>query len=137
MTEATHIPRKIANQLLHLAQRSPNAEICGLIGGRQGLPQNCYPVDNSADDPAQHFMLDAKGQIAAMKTMRERGEELCAIYHSHPHAPATPSASDLQQAAYPDALYLIISLNTQGLLEMRGFKINPKGCAEVPLMLGE
>jgi len=137
MTDAPLIPRKIANQLLHLAQLSPEAEICGLIGGQHGLPQSCYPVGNIAHDPAQQFLLDAEEQIAAMKTMRERGETLFAIYHSHPNAPATPSASDLQHAAYPDALYLIISLNTKGLLEMRGFKINPQGSEEIPLLLGE
>lgn len=131
------IPRKIANQLLHLAQLSPEAEICGLIGGQHGIPQSCYPVNNIADHPAQRFLLDAEGQITAMKTMRERGEELFAIYHSHPDAPATPSAYDLEQAAYPDALYLIISLNTKGLLEMRGFKISPQGSEELPLLLSE
>ncbi len=137
MTEATIIPRKITNQLLHLAQLAPDHEVCGLLGGQHGLPTSCYPVDNAAANPAQQFLLDAEGQIAAMKTMRERGEELFAIYHSHPNAPATPSARDLQQAAYPDALYLIVSLKTKGLLEMRGFKINPLGCEEIPLLLGE
>ena len=67
--------------------------------------------------------MEPKQQVAAMKTMRESGEELFAIYHSHPNAPAIPSARDIEQAAYPDAYYLIISLNTKGVLEMRCFKL--------------
>lgn len=137
MNQEIIIPRKIANQLLHLAQLSPEQEICGLIGGQHGLPTHCYPVGNVSGDPAQRFLLDASEQIAAMKAMREKDEELFAIYHSHPSAPAAPSAADLQQAAYPDALYLIISLNTKGLLEMRGFKIGPQGSEEFPLVLNE
>ena len=65
--------------------------------------------------------------------MRENGEELFAIYHSHPHAPATPSATDLQQAAYPTALYLIISLNTKGVLELQGFRLHRQQVTPVEL----
>ncbi len=131
-----HIPRKITNQLLHLAQLSPEAEICGLIGSLHGIPNHCYPVDNSADTPENRFLLDPKQQIAAMGQMRENGEELFAIYHSHPTAPAFPSKIDLKMANYPEALNLIISLNTKGVLEMRGFRIAEQKAEEVPLILG-
>jgi proteasome lid subunit RPN8/RPN11 len=133
--EHVHIPRKIANQLLHLAQISPDSEICGLIGGKDGLPCRCYPIQNAAEQPRLRFQLDAGQQIAAMTQMRDRGEELFAIYHSHPSAPATPSITDLEQASYPEALYLIISLNTKGILEMRGFRIIHKSAQEITLYL--
>jgi proteasome lid subunit RPN8/RPN11 len=132
-----HIPRKLAQQLLHLAQISPDTEICGLVGGKDGIPQTCYPVENTAERPEQRFLLDPKQQIAAMRAMRDQGEELFAIYHSHPAAPAFPSITDLEQAAYPDALYLIISLNTKGILEMRGFRIAAQAANEIRLVLIE
>lgn len=135
--EEIQIPRKITTQLLHLAQISPEFEICGLIGSRNGLPSTCYPITNRAEQPQQRFLLDAAEQIAAMTGMRESGEALFAIYHSHPTAPAQPSATDLAMATYPDALYLIISLNTKGILEMRGFKIDDHNAREIPLMLSD
>lgn len=135
--EHIRIPRKITTQLLHLAQISPETEICGLIGGINGLPTHCYPVANIAEHPAQRFLLDPAQQISVMKAMREQGETLFAIYHSHPTAPAQPSATDLEMAAYPDAIYLIISLNTKGILEMRGFKIADKIASEIELSLIE
>lgn len=131
------IPRKLTNQLLHLAQCSPDLEICGLVGSINGIPCSCYPIDNIAEQPQQRFLLDAKQQIAAMVAMRNQGEEFFAIYHSHPKTSAEPSSDDLEAAAYPDALYLIISLNTKGVLEMRGFKITQKKAAEVVLMMVE
>ncbi len=139
MTENAEIqiPRKLTNQLLHLAQLSPDYEICGLVGSKNGIPSTCYPIDNIAEQAQQKFLLDAKQQIAAMADMRNEGEELFAIYHSHPKAPAQPSAYDLEAAAYPDALYLIISLNIKGVLEMRGFKINQQQAREVVLTLLE
>ena len=131
------IPRKLTNQLLHLAQLSPDLEVCGLIGGKNGLPTHCYPVKNVAEHPQQRFLLDAGEQISAMAKMRELGEDLFAIYHSHPATPAQPSTTDLEMSAYPEALYLIISLNTKGILEMRGFKINQKTAQEIPLTLSD
>ncbi|MDD5460589.1 MAG: M67 family metallopeptidase [Methylococcales bacterium] len=137
MIPEIQISRKITNQLMHLAQQSPDAEVCGLIGGKNGLATHCYPVKNAAEQPRQRFMLDASEQISAMTKIRGSGEELFAIYHSHPSAPALPSSADLELAAYPDALYLIISLNTKGILEMRGFKIDRKTALEIPLILSE
>lgn len=131
------IPRKITNQLLHLAQISPDFEICGLIGGKNGLPVHCYPIKNSAELPRQRFLLDAGQQISVMAKMRELGEDLFAIFHSHPTSPALPSTHDLELAAYPDVLYLIISLNTKGVLEMRGFKINKNTALEVSLIMND
>lgn len=136
-TTDIEISRKLTNQLLHLAQLSPDNEICGLVGSKNGTPSTCYPIVNIAEQPQQRFMLDAKQQIAAMATMRNEGEKLFAIYHSHPTAPAQPSIYDLEAAAYPDALYLIISLNTKGVLEMRGFKIIGHKAQEVELMMVE
>ncbi len=134
-TEEIQIPRKITNQLLHQAQLSPDAEICGLIGSLNGTPVNCYAVANTSEQPQLRFMLDPKQQIAAMAAMREHGEELFAIYHSHPTTPAEPSPTDLEMAAYPEALYLIISLNTKGVLELRGFRIVERKAHEVAISL--
>lgn len=131
------LSRKLTTQLLHLAQMSPEAEVCGLIGAKDGIPISCYPIENTAPNPATRFQLEAKQHIAAFKQMRDNNEELFAIYHSHPNAPAEPSATDIDMATYPEALYLIISLNTKGVLEIRGFHINDKQAQEVTLSMTE
>lgn len=128
------LPRPLVNQLLHLAQQSPEQEVCGLIGQR-GDRCVCYPIDNVATDASVLFALNASEQISAFKTMKERGQELFAIYHSHPHSVALPSATDIEEADYPDALYLIISLNTRGVLEMRGFYLRDHVIDEVELTI--
>jgi len=134
--DTIEIPRLLVNQILHHAQEFPEREVCGLIGGRNGIPTQCYPVRNVAEHPECRFLLDPREQIDAMRNMRERGEELFAIFHSHPAGTAEPSAADLQQAEYPEALYLIISLGTKGVLELRGFRFEgPEAFSEVPLRL--
>ena len=134
---AIRLPRTIVNQLLHLAQKSPEEEICGLIARDRGGFQKCYPVGNAAVDKKRFFALDPRGQIEAMRDMREHGQELAAIYHSHPAAPPLPSLADVEQHEYSDVLYLIISLSTKGVLEMRGFYIRGQAIEEIAIGLQE
>jgi len=121
-TDTIEIPRRIVNQLLEQALSAPDTEVCGLIASLDGQPCHCYPVSNVATKPQSQFQLDPKQQISALRCMREQGQSLFAIYHSHPSTPATPSVTDIEQANYPDVLYLIISLQTTGTLQMRAYR---------------
>ena len=117
------LPRPIVNQILHQAQQAGDEEICGLIAGNAKKFTHCYPVANVAGDKCRLFEMDPKGLIDALRAMRDNDEELKAIYHSHPEAPAQPSLEDIRQHEYPDVLYLIVSLATRGVLDLRGFRI--------------
>ena len=127
------LSRPLATRLLFEAQRSPDTEVCGFVSAREGQACGLYPVDNVAADPARRFEMDAQQQITAMKTMRERGETMLAIYHSHPSTPPEPSVHDIQGLGYPDALLLIISLNIKGVLEMRAWQRGDSAMREIPL----
>ena len=127
------LPRQLVNQILHQAQSSPETEICGLVAAKDGRPTRCIQVDNIAEEPRRLFAMDPARQINAQRGIRERGEELFGIYHSHPHSPAQPSFTDLEQAGYPEALYIIVSLNTKGVLEMRGFRLMDNKAVQVQL----
>lgn len=137
MLHPVNLPRNIVNQLLHYTQQSPDSEICGLISCKDDIPIHCYPITNVADKPQQLFAMDPAQQIAAMQKMREHNEQLFAIYHSHPSSPPLPSIIDLAQANYPDVLYLIVSLQTRGVLEMRGFYLRERTIIEAPLQITE
>jgi len=130
------IPRSLVNQILHYAQHSPEREVCGLVGAKHGVPMTCYPVANAATQPECRFLLDPREQIEAMRRMRDCDEELFAIFHSHPSSAAEPSAIDLEQTTYPQALLLIVSLGTSGVLELRAFRLTTQQTfSEVPLQL--
>jgi proteasome lid subunit RPN8/RPN11 len=132
MSQVT-LPITLVNKILTHAQHSPESEVCGLIAARNGEPGAVYPIANVAETPESLFAMDPAAQIDAMRQIRESGEELFAIYHSHPHAPAEPSARDLEEAAYPEALYFIVSLDTKGVLEMQGFRLQDGQVARVDL----
>jgi len=131
------IPRKIVQNLLYHAQQSSSEEVCGLVSSKNNIATQSYPIKNTATNPAEFFNLDAQQQIQAMAEMRNNQEQLFAIYHSHPTAPAIPSKTDLKLANYPEALYLIISLNIKGIMEIRGYQLQNEQFIEVALRLSE
>jgi len=118
------IKRPLAMHLLSLAQRSPDAEICGLVGSKDGVLNTCYPIDNATDSPANTFLMQPEQQAAALQSIKAKGEDVYAIYHSHPSTPPVPSEKDLAEADQHSAYYLIISLSTKGVLEMAAYQLN-------------
>jgi len=56
------------------------------------------------------------------------------FYHSHPHSPAWPSPTDAAEAAYPEAVHLIVGLN-EGVADARLFRIDRGLAAELPLVV--
>jgi proteasome lid subunit RPN8/RPN11 len=84
--------------------------------------EKVYPMTNADHSPVT-YRLDPEEQVRAFVEIEEEGWELLAIYHSHSHSPAYPSATDLELAFYPDALYLIISLADRAKPIIRAFRI--------------
>ena len=135
MSNSLSIPRTLANKLLTLAQQAPENEICGLVSVTESNKYQLYPVDNIADNSACVFEMDPQQQVAAFKNMREKNEALFAIFHSHPHSDAIPSKKDINESAYAEALNIIISLNTTGVLDMRGYFYKDKSVENVDLVI--
>jgi proteasome lid subunit RPN8/RPN11 len=106
----TLTPIQLETILTH-AKHSDPAECCGLIGGAASLVTSIYPLENVAADTNISYEAAPEDLFAAQRQMRERGEELLAIYHSHPRsAQPAPSETDVRLAYYPQAVYFIIGL---------------------------
>jgi [CysO sulfur-carrier protein]-S-L-cysteine hydrolase len=128
------ISQQVYDELIEHAREDAPNECCGLIGGVDGEARTVYRAQNSEASPLR-YNLDPQDQFRIMSEMEERGEELAAIYHSHTASPAYPSQTDINLAAYPDALYLIVSL-AEGEEPLRGFSIKDGEVNEVDLSVG-
>jgi [CysO sulfur-carrier protein]-S-L-cysteine hydrolase len=107
-------------------------ECCGFLGGRDGIAQELYPLTNVERSPVL-YRADSAEMFRAIRDMEERDLELVAIYHSHTRSPAYPSSTDVAQAYYPDAVYLIVSLRDRDRPDLRGFTIRDAKVEEVSL----
>ena len=89
----------------HVALLAPE-EACGLIAGQADQAQQVFPVTNQLHSTLR-FRMAPDEQLRAFIRMDELGLELAAIYHSHPGGPSRPSITDVAEAYYPEAIYLI------------------------------
>ena len=106
------LQRSHRDQILANARKADPTECCGLIGGMEDREAtNIYPLRNVAADNIVSYEAAPEDLFAAQRQMRERGEELIAIYHSHPRsAEPLPSETDVRLAYYPQAVYFIVGL---------------------------
>ncbi|MFQ5580512.1 MAG: M67 family metallopeptidase [Nitrospiria bacterium] len=141
---------KISKQILetlisHAKSDAPN-ECCGLLAGKEGKIEEVYQITNLPEDDPKvadmqvppdrkfRYVMDPVEQLRAFKAMRKNGTALSGIYHSHPHSPAYPSATDVRLAFYPDVAYLIISLENKEKPEVRGFQIEDETITEIKIV---
>lgn len=96
----------------HARKGLPN-EACGLLAGREEngekFVQKVYLLSNLDQSP-EHFSIDPKEQLGAVKDMRNLGLIPLGNFHSHPSTPARPSEEDIKLAYDPLASYLILSM---------------------------
>lgn len=103
------------------------------MSGRGAVVTNLHPLRNEAATPATRYFASPEDLFAAMRRIRESGEALMGIYHSHPRTPAYPSASDVGMAFYPEAIYFIISLEPQ--IDLRAFRIEGTNIENVSVVI--
>ena len=99
------------DQIFGYARQADPYECCGLIGGENGRAKSIYPLRNVATNSQVSYEAEPEELFTAQRQMRERGEQLLAIYHSHPKSQEPfPSETDVRLAYYPAATYLIVGL---------------------------
>jgi len=104
--------REHVDAMIAHARETVPEECCGLIGGiSEARAVTLYRLRNVTPHRESAYEAAPEDLFAAQRQMRERGEDLLAIYHSHPRASdPSPSETDVRLAYYPTAKYLIIGL---------------------------
>ena len=144
---ALKIPQQILDGMIAHARELDPFECCGLLAGTNGAVSRHYRITNTVAKDARAvavfdgadvkqlghlsdstkaevaYFMDPQEMLTAFKDMRQRNLELTVIYHSHTHSPAYPSTTDVGLAYYPDAAYLIISLEHKTAPDLRVYWI--------------
>ena len=114
------ISRSLVDEMIaHAREDLPN-EACGIVHAKDGQPVSVHRVTNVAASPYR-FEMHGIEQMQLEQSRDDAGETLFAIYHSHVASRAYPSQTDVRMAffppgevdqapAYPEALYILVSL---------------------------
>ena len=131
------IARALYDELFEHARADAPIECCGLIAGRDGEATRLVRVRN-AEQRERHYQMDPNDQHRALTSIEDAGEDLLAIYHSHPPVGAYFSETDLEHAymgdgqtiAWPGVIYVVVGLQPE---EVKAFSIADHRADEIAL----
>jgi [CysO sulfur-carrier protein]-S-L-cysteine hydrolase len=137
------LPAEIRDEVVAHARRELPNEACGLIAGDRAASDGGHalrwiPTRNALASPYR-YEIDRDDLLRASIATDDAGEVIWGIVHSHVASPARPSPTDLRQSFYPDALYILVSLDPAeadsrtGTPSLRAWRIVHGGVHEVLL----
>ncbi len=101
------------DEIVEYAREHLPEEACGLIAGSKDengkKVEKVYYLTN-IDHAEDHFTMDPKEQLEAVKDMRANGYKPLGNWHSHPESPSRPSEEDIRLSYDKNASYFILSL---------------------------
>jgi proteasome lid subunit RPN8/RPN11 len=121
-------PAVVAAIIAHARDDAPD-ECCGLLVGSGERINEAVRTPNLERTPTR-YQIDPAAHIALIKRLRGSDRAIVGAYHSHPHTPAVPSASDIAEAYYPEFVYVIVSL-AGSKPDVRAWRIRDGAVAEV------
>ena len=116
----------------HAARVWPN-ECCGLLVGAGDRIDEVVATRNALAHPSR-YQIDPQEHIDTNRRLRGTSRSVVGAYHSHPRTDAVPSPRDLQEAYYPDFVWLIVSLR-KGTPEYRIYGIARGAATELELIV--
>lgn len=124
------LARAAHDAMLAAAKAQHPRECCGILLGGAGAVDAAVATGNVHPDPHTHFEIDPIALIAAHKAARNGGPGIVGYYHSHPHGPAEPSATDRKMAAHDGLVWAIA-----GQAGLRCWRDDPGGFVPLPYRL--
>ena len=132
------IAQAFHDEVITYCQSRYPKEACGLLAGSKDAPGperavvQVYPMTNVEDSPIGYAM-DPREQLQVEKQMRQRGQRLVGIYHSHTATEAYPSPVDVRLAIAPDVSYVLVSLRDRANPVFRSYLIDEARISEEPV----
>jgi [CysO sulfur-carrier protein]-S-L-cysteine hydrolase len=128
------IPVAVRDEIVAHARAGLPNEACGILAGSGDRVERFFPAEPDEPSPF-YYRIESRDQIRIMNEIDDANLDLVGIYHSHVASPAYPSRTDAEQAFWPDAVYVIVSLAGGGA-EVRGFRIRDMEVSEEPIDVG-
>jgi proteasome lid subunit RPN8/RPN11 len=137
------LPAALREAIIRHARAEVPNEACGLIVGDRpaaagGRALRWEAARNALRSPYR-YEIDTADLVRLSIAIDDADEVIWGIVHSHVASPARPSPTDLREAHYPDALYVLVSLDPReadpvtGEPDLRAWRIVDGAVHEVGL----
>jgi proteasome lid subunit RPN8/RPN11 len=124
------LPEAMREEIIAHARAEAPRECCGVIAGRNGQPTRLYRLTN-LEPGVDRYLIDDEELYRVYREIEDGGEDLLAIYHSHPVSVAYPSKTDVALAFWEESFYVICSLEYPEAPVIRAFRIVGEEITEV------
>jgi proteasome lid subunit RPN8/RPN11 len=128
------LERKYADEIIAQAREEAPSECCGVLAGRDGKVEKLFRAVNAEKSPYR-YNVDPRDLLRIYRECDANGWDFLAIYHSHTHTEAYPSPTDVSLAAWPDSLYVIVSLVDPENPVLRAFRIQDRRVTEEEVLI--
>jgi proteasome lid subunit RPN8/RPN11 len=143
---SAQLPAVMRDAIVEHARAAVPNEACGIIVGdlpaaEGGIARRWVPLANPLASPYR-YAIDPTDLLALTIETDDADDVFWAIVHSHVASPARPSPTDLRESHYPDALYILVSLDPDeasgnGGPGVRAWRIVAGGVHEVELTIDD
>jgi proteasome lid subunit RPN8/RPN11 len=131
-----YIDAKYAREMVtHALEDDPN-ECCGILAGKDGQIEKLHRMVNTEASPYR-YRMDPKELLQVYQEIDDRGWDIVAMYHSHTHSEAYPSATDVRLATWPESRYILVSLLDRENPPIRAFYIEDGAVTEEEVTIGQ
>lgn len=111
MKEEIFIQKKIYDLMIEHGEITLPFEACGLLSGNNNTIQSIWPLWNEAES-SKRFFVSKDVVEYTIEEIKEKNENIIAIYHTHPQTKPIPSRYDIAHHIDENVKMVIISYRT-------------------------
>jgi proteasome lid subunit RPN8/RPN11 len=120
---ALKLPQAFIDEMVAHAQEDAPNECCGIIAGNgDGVATRLFRAKNSEASPFR-YSVDSDDLFRIFRECDANEWGFLAIYHSHTASEAYPSPTDVRLAFWPEANYVLVSLQYPEKPVVRAFRV--------------
>jgi len=128
-----YIPELLYRKMINHCREERPLEACGLLTGVGEQVLAAYATDNEHRSPVL-YKVDDRQLLQVVEEAHGRKQDIVAIYHSHIRTAPIPSQTDIKQATWPEAFYVIVSL-AHRIPQVRAWRIIDQQVTEHPVVI--
>ncbi len=106
-----YIKSTLLREMVDYCRRHLPFEGCGLLSGTEQTGLTLWKLQNE-NRSVSGFSMSERAVAMALHQMKQKGEQLTGIFHSHPTTPPYPTKKDMKYNPYSNIAYIIVSFNT-------------------------